>query len=253
MKSLLPLMLSLLICLTAEEGSSQRRVELTAQEILGRVDNILNYPSGLMKGTMIHVLPTGKSYTIYITASVTDTDFLFEIGQDQKTPQIKVLYNFSGDDIWVYNTRDVKLHHKVGTGKYDSVLQTNFSYIDLSNADFQSNYSATIKGDSYLMKQDAYKLRLKPLDVKGMYGELTLYVSKRDFSPLRIDYNDRDMVIFKTLNITTKKEGSKVLPVKYEMLDIKKGTITVLNFWQFDRKITFDKRIFRHQNLVEKR
>jgi hypothetical protein len=36
-----------------------REVELQAQEILARVDEVLRYPEGLLKGQLSHIFPDG--------------------------------------------------------------------------------------------------------------------------------------------------------------------------------------------------
>ena len=99
---------------------------------------------------------------------------------------------------------------------------------------------------------DSFKLKLIPLMRGENYGLLTLYVEKKNFIPLRIDYHDTDTVIFKTLSVAKViTRNNKIIPVRYDMLDIRKGTVTLLEFFGFDENIQFDKRIFRHQNLGE--
>jgi len=163
-----------------------------------------------------------------------------------------VLYNLRGEDIWVYNTHALKLYHKLGIDKFDSILATNFSYLDLSNADFQSNYTASIEGSALVKGQQSYKLTLRPIFKGGEYGEITLYVTKDAFIPIRIDYHDRDMAIFKFMNVVkTREKDKRIIPIRYDMMDIRKGTVTILSFFDFDENVKFNREIFRSERLGE--
>ena len=82
---------------------------------------------------------------------------------------------------------------------------------------------------------------------------MTLYVNKTDYVPLRIDFHDTDKVIIKTLSIVkVAQENGRSVPIRYDMLDIRKGTITLLEFYEFDQKVSLNKKLFRHENLEEK-
>lgn len=148
------------LCSAAQE---KRKIELTAQGILARVDRVLAYPEGQIDGRMKHIRPDGQSFTINLKAFISRGDFLFTFSNRQRGDQLKVLYNLGGEDIWVYNIHAIKLYHKLGVDKYDSVLNTNFSYLDLSNYDLQSNYSASIEGDAFIKGYEAFKLKLNPI------------------------------------------------------------------------------------------
>jgi outer membrane lipoprotein-sorting protein len=234
---------------SAQEG---REIELTAQEILARADRVLEYPRGLIKGKFMHIQPDGSSSVINLSGSITATDFLFRFSSGERGEQLKVLYNLGGEDIWVYNPHALKLFHKMEIDKYDQVLFTNFSYIDLSNADFQGNYTAALAGETSIKNQPAYRLRLEPIFKGGSYGRITMYVTRKDFIPLRIDYHDNDRVIFKSMSVVrTMSRENRIIPVRYDMLDIRRGTVTILEWFGFDETVVFDRKMFFHQNLSE--
>jgi outer membrane lipoprotein-sorting protein len=233
-------------------SQEKREIELTAQEILARVDRVMDYQMGRFKGKMMHILPDGRSFLINFVASISESDYLFKFSSSGRGEELRVLYNFRGEDIWVYNIHAIRLFHKIGIDKYDPVLSTNFSFIDFSNADLQSNYTAAITGEAIVKGYEAYRLTLNPIFKGGNYGLLTLYANKENFVPLRIDYHDSDKVIFKTMSIAkTMVKGKSVIPVRYDMLDIRKGTVTILNFHGFEKNMSFDRKIFRHQTLGE--
>lgn len=240
-------------CVVNVNAQEKRRIELTAQEILARVDYILAYPEGCIKGRMVHITPDGKSVNIELVGYIAGEDSHFRFSTKSRGEEVRILYNLNGEDIWVYNIHSITLFNKRGIDKFDPILRTNFYYIDLSNYDLQSNYTAEISGDAYIKGNDCYRLNLHPILQGGMYGLLTLYVDKNEYIPLRIDFHDTDKVIIKTLSIVkvAQKNGRSV-PLRYDMLDIRKGTVTLLEFNEFDQNIAIDKKMFRHENLEEK-
>ncbi|MCP4137049.1 MAG: outer membrane lipoprotein-sorting protein [bacterium] len=239
---------------TPSHTQETRKIELTAQGILAKVDRILEYPRGQIKGRIKHIKPDGKSYSVNLTGYIGKEDFLFKFSSRNRGEQLKVLYNLGGEDIWVYNIHSLKLFNKLGIDKFDPVLATNFTFTDLSNADLQSNYTATIAGKASVKGREAYKLVLNPISKEGQYGRLTVYVTIKNYIPLRIDYHDRDKAIFKFMTIARieeKGEGKrkKIIPLRYDMMNIRQGTVTILSFFGFNRKIKFDKDMFRSEKL----
>ncbi|MFC1668788.1 outer membrane lipoprotein-sorting protein [Spirochaetota bacterium] len=246
------LLLSIFFVVIYSELKSQesRKVEITAQGILARVDRVMEYPRGEIKGIIKHIMPDGKSFSIYFKGCITKEDFLFIFRSKTRGMQLKVLYNLSGEEIWVFNILSIKLYNKKGIDKYDSILGTNFFYIDLSNADLQSNYTASIVGSAIVKGFDAYKLKLKPIFKAGLYGSLTLYVKKDNYIPLQIDFHDRDNALFKFMTIAkVRKRGKRVIPIRYDMMHLRRGTVTILNFFSFDEDVKFEKEIFRSEKL----
>jgi outer membrane lipoprotein-sorting protein len=240
------------VCLlgTASISQEDRKIELNAQGILARVDKFFEYPKGLLKGMIKHIRPDGSAMSISFTGCVFQEDFLFTFNSRERGNQMKVLYNLGGEDIWVYNIHELKLFHKMGIDKFDSLLATNYSFLDLSNADFQSNYTATITGEAVVKGSDVYTLVLKPIAKGGEYGMITLYVTKDRFMPLRIDYHDRDKAIFKFMSIVKVREGgSRVIPVRYDMMNIRQGTVTIFNISEIDESASFNPEIFRPERL----
>jgi hypothetical protein len=234
----------------ASFSEDDRKIELNAQGILARVDRFFEYPKGLMKGVLMHIRPDGTALNISFTGCISQEDFLFTLNTRERGDQMKVLYNLGGEDIWVYNIHELKMFHKIGIDKYDEVLSTNFSFTDISNVDFQSNYTATITGEAVVKGNDVYTLVLKPIAKGGEYGQLTLYVTKDRFIPIRIDYHDRDKAIFKFLSVVKIRDnGTRAVPVRYDMMNIRRGTVTVFSVTETDESASFNPEIFRPEKL----
>ena len=255
MKKFLLILLALAVFADISEPAfSQKKdtVELTAQGMLARVDRIMQYPEGEIQGRMKHISPDGKSFDIDFKGNITRNDFLFFFSSGSRGESLKVLYNMGGEDIWVYNIHSVKMFHKMGIDKYDTLMFTNFSYIDLSNSDFQSNYNARITGKTLIKGVECYRLALDPIYEGSEYGAVTIYVTVDQYVPLRIDYHDRDKVIFKFLSLSkTMEKNGRIIPIRYDMLNIKDGTVTILSYMKFDESIKYQGEIFRPEKLGE--
>lgn len=231
-------------------AQTEREIELTAQGMLARVDRILDYPDGILKGYMMHITRDGSAQRLNITGYVARNQFLFDIMKPARGSMQKILYRIGGEDLWVYKMADRALFHKMGIDKYDPVIATNFYYVDLSNADLQSNYVARIDGSVILKNNECYKLSLDPIDKTGAYGKLTLYIIKENHIPLRIDYHDQDKVIFKTLSIAKiAQNNGRSFPVRYDMYNIQNGTLTVLEFTSIEDGASINAEIFRPERL----
>ena len=251
-KLILILLISCAGMATSLNAQGDRSIEVNAQSILARVDRIFSYPPGQMKGRLKHIKPNGVSYEVNITGSIDRDDYLFLFSSRERGDQLKVLYNLGGEDIWVFNSQAIKLYHKMGIDKYDSILLSNFYFLDLSHAPLQSNYTASLDGRSIVKGYDAYKLTLRPIFKAGLYGQLTLFVTMDEFIPLRIDFHDRDNVIFKFLTVAkVMKKENRIIPVRYDMMDIRSGSISIINYFSFDENVRFDRQIFRSEKLGE--
>ncbi len=233
--------------LAAQES---RQVELTAQEILARVDEVMDYPEGELQGNLMHIMPNGKSNNVKLEGYIAKEDSIFTFSSTNRGKELRVLYNLNGEDIWVYDLLSLNLFHKVDIDRYDQLFDSNFNFLDLSNADFQSNYTAKIIKTSTYKGKSVIILSLDPIFKGGNYGKLTLYVVRKDYVPMRIDYHDRDKVITKTLTISKIATfNNRTFPVRYDMLHISSGTLTILQFNDYDGKISYPSSMFRHEQL----
>lgn len=231
-------------------AQESRQIEISAQEILARVDAVMQYPDGELKGSLMHILPSGKSTAIRIKALVLKDDYIFQFSNQARGAQMQVLYNLNGEDIWVYNVLSLKLFHKVDVDRYDNILNSNYNFFDLSNADLQSNYTAKIEKETVYKGKNVTILSLVPIFKGRGYGTLILYVDKATWVPLRIDYQDNDKVTVKTLSIAkVAVYNNRTFPVRYDMLHISSGTLSILEFTDYDDKAGFDKKVFRHENM----
>ena len=79
-----------------------------------------------------------------------------------------------------------------------------------------------------------------------------MYVKKDDHMPLRIDIHDSKKIIFKSMTITkTLETDNKKIPVRFDMLDIEKESLTIMEYTEFKKTTDYNPEIFRYQNLAK--
>lgn len=228
------------------------KIEITAQSILARVDRIMQYPDGEIRGKIKHIYPDGNSVSIDFKGSIARNNYLFMFSSPSRGENLKVLYNMGGEDMWVYDVHSQQMYHKMDVDRYDTILTTNLSFIDFSGADYQSNYTARITGQTLIKGIQCYRLQLEPIFKNSMYGMVVIYATIDKYIPIRIDFHDRDKVIFKFMTIAkTMEKGDRIIPQRYDMLNIKDGTVTIVSFIRYDEAMTFPADMFRPEKLGE--
>jgi len=232
--------------------SQEKNGEPKADEIMARVDKVFRYPDGKLTGKLIHVTPDGKSRVINIWGAVSGEDLFFKFSSADRDGELKILYNLKNKNIWIYDVHSNRLYNKRGIDRFDPVMMTNFSFADLSHASFQGNYTSKITGETVFKGTECQQLILEPVYKEGKYGILEIFIEKKNFIPLKTDFHDNDKIIFKSMSVVkTGSKNDRTIPVRYEMRDIRKRTVTILEFFEFDESVKFDKKLFRQENLQE--
>ncbi|MDR3237553.1 MAG: outer membrane lipoprotein-sorting protein [Spirochaetia bacterium] len=242
------LVLFLAVSAAAQENSADFPPLETA--ILLKADTIMRVPQGGSAGRIKHIHPGGASFTIDFTATRSDDNSLFIFYNKERAIQLEVLYTLGGENIHVYLMHARKLIRKTGADKYEPVLYTNFSYIDLSGYRLAANYTAALAGKETVNSKSCHKLELKPIFADSQYGRLTLYADEKDFLPLKIEFRGKDEILNKVLSLAkTARKADTIVPIRYEMRDIRSGDVSILVFNSFGGQIPPEKNLFLPENL----
>lgn len=138
-----------------------------------------------------------------------------------------------------------------------SWMGTDFTNDDLVRADsYVNDYDQAVKGDSTIEGRDCYKIVLIPKPEAGVvWGKVIVFVDKKDFLELRLEFYDEDGSLVNILSASDiKLLGGRLLPSKLEMIPVdKKGYRTVLTY----QEMSFDKALpgsfFTLQNMQKLR
>jgi hypothetical protein len=238
------------------QGTVSAAQKANAQEVLAKLDSELNLGNGLWKGSLILINRSGRSETWKISVFRENENSLFLLERKGRGLETKILSLDEGDKIFVFNAISSKLFRKQEDEKYENFQNTGFSFVDLSGYLYQANYDPLVNGDTRIGNEDFIRVTLRPI-ITYEYKKLVLLSKKSGLIPNRIDFHDRDGVLFKTLNIkysrVKKKTNAGVdnleLAARWEMLDLGTGNIAVLEFQEIDATVKMDKSLFDVENL----
>lgn len=239
-----------------EELGAQKAGELSAQELLARLDKELDFGKGLVKGNYVLIRRNGQSETWKINRFFNGEDALYLFDRKGRGLETKLLTKDEGENVFLFNVGAAKLFKKTDDEKYEALMGTGFFYVDLSGYSYQANYNPLVNGELEIGGEMYYRVSLKPI-LPYFYKKLVLLVNKKDLKPYRIDFHDRDGILFKTLNLkygTVKvKDVGKTEDIekasRWEMLDLNTGSITVWEIQEVDKSVTPDASLFAVDNL----
>ncbi|EOQ87515.1 hypothetical protein LEP1GSC202_2897 [Leptospira yanagawae serovar Saopaulo str. Sao Paulo = ATCC 700523] len=230
---------------------------LSAQELLARLDREMDFGKGLVKGTYVLIRRNGTSETWKINRFFNGEDALLLFDRKGRGLESKLLTKDEGENVFFFNVLSAKLFRKTDDEKYESLMGTGFFYVDLSGYSYQANYNPLVNGDLEIGGEVYYRVSLKPI-LPYFYKKLVLLVGKKDLKPYRVDFHDRDGILFKTLNlkygpVKIKDNTGKVEEIqkasRLEMLDLNTGSITVWEIQEVDKTVNPDASLFNVDNL----
>ena len=211
--------------------------------ILSRVHEIMRLPEGVSRGRIKHLHPNGASFTLDFKAMVLGDSSFLVFHNKERGEQLEAFYTLGGENIQIHMTQRRHLVRKTNVDKYEPVLYTNFSYIDFSGYRFTDNYICELDGEEEVNGLLCNKLELKPIFPESLYGRLTLYAAKDNSLPLKIEFRGKDFVLIKVLTIAqAARKGDAIIPLRYEMRDIRSGDVSILIFNSFNEKIPESER-----------
>ncbi|AVV78840.1 outer membrane lipoprotein-sorting protein [Leptospira santarosai] len=238
---------------TYSQGSNVR----IAQELVARLDQALvKSNQGLIKGNLILIRRSGETWSWDVNMFRKEEDTLYLFESRGRGLEYKILIKEEGEQIYTFNVLSKKIFRKVDEEKYESHLATGFSFMDLSGASYQAHYNPIVQSDLKIADQTFKRITLKPI-IPYFYSKLILLLNLDSLRPARLDFHDRDGVLFKTMNIkygpikvrqnqkTTKEEYASRL----EMLDLNTGSISVLEYTEIDKEVRPDPSLFELANL----
>jgi len=252
--------LSLVITLfwhSSRTESQASENSISAQELVARLDKELEYGKGLIKGNLTLIRRSGQSETWGVNRFYNGEDALYLFDRKGRGLEAKLLTREEGENIFYFNTLASKIFKKTEDEKYEPLFHSGFFYVDLSGYSYQANYNPVINGDLEINGDSFYRVTLKPI-LPLFYKKLILLVRKKDLKPYRIDFHDKDGILFKTLNlkyggIKQKDQTGRVEEPnrvsRWEMLDLGSGSISVWEIQEIDKVVNPDPSLFQVDNL----
>jgi outer membrane lipoprotein-sorting protein len=139
-----------------------------------------------------------------------------------------------------------------------SMMSQSWMGTDFTNDDFVKeasvveDYTHSLLADSVIEGRACYKIQMLPKPSSAVvWGKVLMWIDKKDFLMLRVEYYDEDNKLINTMHCSDiKMLGGKLLPARMEMIPAdKKGNKTVLlyNSLVFDTPI--EESFFTTQNM----
>lgn len=215
--------------------------ELTGPEILERLqgDSPLATQQGMAQVRLTTVNERGQErpseMRIFIRTSADGTEQLLEYVAPADVAGTK-LYTRTprkGDpDILLYLPALGRERRIAATERGSTFMNTDFTYEEITSfASFTQLYTAERLADSEWEGRPAYVLRLTPKEADSLYSHVVMYVWQEEFLPLRVDFYNRDGVLWKQLlnsNFQQTPAGTWEAR-RIEMVNVLKKTKTIID------------------------
>ncbi len=170
--------------------------ELSGEEIIQKVNDLLNVETSYGKSKMTIVTTSGSKRTFVFESWSKDRgekNLVRYLEPKRVYGQATLMLN-NADDIWMYFPRTGRVRKLATHAKKQKMEGSDFSYEDMGSGDaFINDFTAKRLEDEKMEGHDCYKLELtrKPgTDIS--YSRLIMWVIKENFYPIVIDYYDED-------------------------------------------------------------
>jgi outer membrane lipoprotein-sorting protein len=148
--------------------------------------------------------------------------------------------------MWMYMPAFGKPKKITLLAKSQSFSGTDFSYEDMSVTSYADNYSGTLVETT----EDNYLIELIPNNEKSNYSKILLTMDKVLFTQKKMDYFDKGGNKFKVSSFEYAESGDYLYAKKVTMANLKKQSMTKIEFTEvvFDQGL--DDELFVVENMV---
>ncbi len=170
--------------------------ELTAAQIIQKVNDLMNQETVYGKMKMTIVTTSGKERTFEYESWSKDKGEknLVCYTSPRRVKDQAVLMLNNADDIWMYFPRTKRVRKLATHAKKQKMQGSDFTYEDMGSGDsFITNFTSKRLDDEKMEGYDCYKIELtKKEDVDSHYSRMIMWVSKENFVPVVVDYYEED-------------------------------------------------------------
>jgi len=170
--------------------------ELTADQIIQKVDNLMNQETvyGKMKMTIVTTSGAKRTFEYESWSKDWGEKNLVRYTDPPRVKDQAILMLNNADDIWAYFPRTNRVRKLATHAKKQKMQGSDFTYEDMGSGDaFITNFTAKRLGDEKMEGYDCYKIELtKKKDVNSYYSRIIMWVIKENFVPVVLDYYDED-------------------------------------------------------------
>jgi len=168
--------------------------ELTGEQIIDKVNELMNQETIYNKSKMTIVTTSGKTRTLESESWSKDKgekNLIRYLAPSRVKGQAILMLNHA-DDIWAYFPRTKRVRKLATHAKKQKMQGSDFSYEDMGSGDtFIKDFEAKRLKDEKMEGNNCYKLELtRNKESNISYSRLIMWVIKKKFVPIVIDYYD---------------------------------------------------------------
>jgi outer membrane lipoprotein-sorting protein len=158
-----------------------------------------------------------------------------------------------GNEMWTYlkNTEStIKIPPSMMLQSWNGSDFTNDDLVRESN--LNEDYNLELLGNDNIDGTSSWKIRLNPKpDAPVVWGKLLYWVSKKNYTPVKIEYFDEKENLMRYMSFSDlKKFGDRILPSVWAMHNVKKeGHTTTMEIVEMEFDIKIKDRIFSFREL----
>ena len=158
-----------------------------------------------------------------------------------------------GNEVWNWVPAVEKVIKIPPSMMMQSWMGSDFTNDDLvKESSIVEDYTHTVIGDSTIDGRDCWKIEMIPHeDAAVVWGKLFLWVDKKDYMQLRVDYFDEDGELVNIMIMSDiKTMGGRVIPSKMVMSPVDKpGNQTIMIYKEIEFNNPIKDNFFSEQNM----
>ena len=230
--------------------------ELTGEEIIDKVNKLMNQDTVQAKIKMIIVTSSGNERVfIYDSFSKNkgEKNLMRYVEPKRAKGQAILMLNYA-DDIWMYFPRTKRIRKLATNSKSQKMEGSDFSYEDTGASDaFIEDFSSKKLGTEKKEGYDCYKIEmLKKEGIESGYSRLIMWVIKDSFIPIAIDYYDAENpeILLKTLvQYDIKNIDGITTATRMVMYNKQENSQTSIEMLEIKYNVELDDSLFTERNL----
>lgn len=188
--------------------------ELTARQILDRVDDSLFPKSFIMKARMINY-ESGKKKNEFLYNIKANGDAGTLMAFEYPQSEIGKKFLFKDRNIWMAIpgvSNPIRLSPK------QNFMGSSFSNNDLMDTEFKDDYDPVLEGTVQVGSAEAYKILCTATNPKVTYYKVIMMIEKKSLIPVKFEYYTRSGKLLKTLELSEVKQlAGRARPTKMVM------------------------------------
>ncbi len=187
----------LLVVLIASCAFAAASNDMTAKEILDRMDELMDFDSCIMSATMVNTDRLGSTSMVFTTYQKGDGDTLLVVTQGPDKGQ-KILRLDS--DIYIYYPDADEVIRLSSSGLKNSFLGSDFSYEDLTgDDDYDSRYESSLEDNVAVDGVECYAILMKARKSSETYQMERVYVDVSTFLPVKFEMYSKSGKLLKSM------------------------------------------------------